>query len=117
MQEQKELGYSNRLIRLLCNNPYILSKDSKYMNKKIIILFSIIIILLGALSIAKSYSESSAGTLKDFFISKLSPEQKTGFEEFSTKTFFDKIRIIKDQNQNEQTKDLSQQIEVDDNGK
>jgi len=60
------------------------------MNKKIIITLAIIIILLGALTIAESYKESKYKNLKDFFLNKLSPEQKTDFEEFNELNLKDK---------------------------
>ena len=65
------------------------------MNKKIIIALSIIIILLGTLAIAKSYRESQSESLKEFFMNKLSPEEKTNFEEFSELNVLDKLQIIK----------------------
>ena len=68
------------------------------MNKKAIIALAVIIVFLGTISIAKSYSESEYDNFKDFFLNKLSSEEKTDFEKFSDLNLFDKLQLVK-QNQ------------------
>tara|TARA_Y100000310_G_C20567350_1_gene756194 strand:- start:511 stop:738 length:228 start_codon:yes stop_codon:yes gene_type:complete len=62
--------------------------------KQILIAFLILTILIGTLTIAKSYEKSEHNSLKEFFLNKLSPEETKDFQEFSELNIFDKLNHV-----------------------